>query len=118
MKSLLDRGTIGRIVHVEGNYSNDYGMACEPGDYWVMKAEHPVGGMTTMGVHILDMMMNIVGPIAAVRAVSRRQMLVTEADDTTTMLFDFRRRCIRYVVDSHDHTAPLARVGIRHLGHD
>lgn len=90
MKKLIDDGTIGRIVHVEGNYSNAYGLACEPGEYWVMRDEHPVGGMTTMGVHILDMMLNLVGPVAAVRAVSRRQVLETEADDTTTLLLDFR----------------------------
>lgn len=90
MRTLIDDGTIGRIVHVEGNYSNAYGLACEPGEYWVMRGEHPVGGMTTMGVHILDMMLNLVGPVAAVRAVSRRQVLETEADDTTTLLLDFR----------------------------
>ncbi len=89
MKQLLQEGTIGRLVHVEGNYSNGYGLECAPGDYWVMRDEHPVGGMTTMGVHILDMMVNLVGRIAAVRAVSRRQLLTTEADDTTSLLLDF-----------------------------
>ncbi len=90
MKRHIDDGTIGRVVHVEGNYSNGYGLVCEPGEYWVMRDEHPVGGMTTMGVHILDMMLNLIGPVAAVRAVSRRQVLTTEADDTTTLLLDFR----------------------------
>ena len=42
-----------------------------------------------MGVHILDMMINLVGPLSTVRAVSRRQILTTEADDTTTLLLDF-----------------------------
>ena len=89
MKSSIDNGVIGHIVHVEGNYSNDYGMACSSGEYWVMRSEHPVGGMTTMGVHILDMMLNLVGSVATVRAVSRRQVLQTEADDTTNLLLDF-----------------------------
>lgn len=89
MKRLLEAETIGRIVHVEGNYSNAFGLECAPGDYWVMRDEHPVGGMTTMGVHILDMMINLVGRVAAVRALSRRQVLTTEADDTTSLLLDF-----------------------------
>ncbi len=89
MKRLLEEKTIGRVVHVEGNYSNAYGLECEPGDYWVMRSEHPVGGMTTMGVHILDMMINLVGEIQNLRAVSRRQLLETEADDSTSLLLDF-----------------------------
>ncbi|MEO1193517.1 MAG: Gfo/Idh/MocA family oxidoreductase [Pseudomonadota bacterium] len=89
MKRLVSEGRIGRIVHVEGNYSNAYGLECEPGDYWVMRAEHPVGGMTTMGVHILDMMINLVGSIESVRAMSKRRVLTTEADDTTSLLLEF-----------------------------
>ncbi|MEM7226642.1 MAG: Gfo/Idh/MocA family oxidoreductase [Pseudomonadota bacterium] len=89
IKQLLSEETIGKVVHVEGNYSSDYGLECEPGEYWVMRDEHPIGGMTTMGVHILDMMINLVGPVDAVRAISRRQIVTTEADDTTTILLDF-----------------------------
>ncbi|MEM7170024.1 MAG: Gfo/Idh/MocA family oxidoreductase [Pseudomonadota bacterium] len=89
MKQLVAEEAIGKIVHVEGNYSSDYGFECEPGEYWVLRDQHPIGGMSTMGVHILDMMINLVGQVSAVRAVSRRQLLTTEADDTTTLLLDF-----------------------------
>ncbi|MEM7123078.1 MAG: Gfo/Idh/MocA family oxidoreductase [Pseudomonadota bacterium] len=89
IKRLLDEDVIGRIVHVEGNYSGGYGLECEPGEYWVMRAEHPIGGMTTMGVHILDMLINLIDRVDTVRALSRRQIVTTEADDTTNVLLTF-----------------------------
>ena len=54
---------LGAIMHAEGNYSHDW-LANYPADSWRMAAEESrAGGMTGMGIHVLDCFRDLVGPM-------------------------------------------------------
>src|SRR6185503_15758099 len=90
MKRMLGDGRLGKLLHMEGNF-------CGPSAYrfsrehWRHDAGHeaPAGGMTGRGVHVVDAMLYLAGPIDAVSAQSLRLAQDFGMDDTTSMLFRF-----------------------------
>ena len=89
-KRMLDDGRLGKLLHIEGNF-------CGPSAYRFAREhwrhdrdEVPAGGMTGRGVHVVDAMLHLAGPIGTVTAQSDRLVHDYGADDTTSMLFRFR----------------------------
>ncbi|MBY0338574.1 MAG: Gfo/Idh/MocA family oxidoreductase [Acetobacteraceae bacterium] len=85
MKRLLAAGEIGTLLHVEGQFSGPGGFAYKPGAWRADRAESPLGGMGGMGIHMVDMIINLAGRFCDVRVVSQAKVLPT-IDDTTAML--------------------------------
>ena len=82
-------GALGAIMHAEGNYSHDW-LADYPADGWRMAAaESRAGGMTGMGIHVLDSFRDLVGPMKRVAALSKARVLQVPAGDTTAALVEF-----------------------------
>jgi len=89
LTELKAQGAFGTIMHAEGNYSHDW-LASYPADSWRMaKEESRAGGMTGMGIHVLDCFRHMVGPIKRVSALSKARALKVPAGDTTTGLVEF-----------------------------
>lgn len=66
IKSMIDAGELGDIMHLEGNTSHD---TLANATTWRMDAaEAPGGGLWHMGSHHLDLFQHYVGPIAEVYA--------------------------------------------------
>ncbi len=79
----------GTIMHVEGNYSHDW-LASYPLDSWRMQAsESRAGGMTGMGIHVLDCFRDLVGPMKRIAALSKARALKLDTGDTTSALIEF-----------------------------
>lgn len=97
LQGLLADGRLGRILHLEGNFSGPFGMQFAPEDWRAHGSETPAGGMTLMGIHVLDAMIGLAGPIAGVRARSRRQILEIDLDDTTDVQIEFASGCTGYL---------------------
>ncbi len=89
MKRMITSGELGKVLHLEGNFSGSSGLTYRPGIWRASHAESPAGGMTGMGIHIIDAFINLAGPIAAVRCESQRRALSVEMDDTTSVLLRF-----------------------------
>lgn len=89
----IEAGEIGEILHVEGQNSGPTGHGLKAGNWRATRQEAPGGGMTARGVHALDCMIRIAGPISTVYASSQKLSLPPEIDmdDTTAMLFKFAR---------------------------
>ena len=89
LAELKDKGAFGTIMHVEGNYSHDW-LANHPPDSWRMQAEESrAGGMTGMGVHVLDCLRDMVGPMKRIAALSKSRALKLPTGDTTAALIEF-----------------------------
>ena len=89
LAELKDAGAFGTIMHVEGNYSHDW-LANYPADSWRMAAEESrAGGMTGMGIHVLDCFRDLVGPMKRISALSRARVLKLPTGDTTAALIEF-----------------------------
>jgi predicted dehydrogenase len=61
----------------------------DPQSWRAASAEAPAGGMTALGVHNLDAMIHLFGPIEEVYATSRRRAVAYDADDTTDVMLGF-----------------------------
>ena len=91
MKRRIQAGEIGDILHVEGQNSGPTGHGLKGGNWRGTRKEAPGGGMTARGIHALDCMIQIAGPVASVYASSKKLKLPPEVDmdDTTAMLLQF-----------------------------
>lgn len=97
LKELLRSGRLGRVLHLEGNFSAPQGLHFTPEDWRARHSETPAGGMTLMGIHILDAMIGLAGPISGVRARSRKQFLQIDVDDTTDAQIEFTNGSTGYL---------------------
>ena len=89
LTKLKEDGAFGAIMHVEGNYSHDW-LANYPADSWRMAAEESrAGGMTGMGIHVLDCFRDLVGPMKRISALSKARALNLPTGDTTAALIEF-----------------------------
>jgi predicted dehydrogenase len=89
LDELMQAGTFGAIMHVEGNYSHDW-LANVPADSWrSVAAESRAGGMTGMGIHVLDCFRDLIGPMRRISALSKARALKLPTGDTTAALIEF-----------------------------
>jgi predicted dehydrogenase len=89
LHELVASGALGTIMHVEGNYSHDW-IAGLTTDHWRnAREESRAGGMTGMGIHVLDCFSYLAGPMRRLAALSKRRVLDLPAGDTTAALIEF-----------------------------
>ena len=89
LAELRDADAFGTIMHLEGNYSHDW-LAELPADTWRMQAaESRAGGMTGMGIHVLDCFRDLAGPMKRISALSKARALKLPTGDTTAALIEF-----------------------------
>ncbi|HVA14003.1 MAG TPA: Gfo/Idh/MocA family oxidoreductase [Stellaceae bacterium] len=88
MKEMVDSGAGGKILHVEANYSSAGGMNYQPGMWRAKREECPGGGLAPMSLHVIDTMTWILGPVARLSGIAKRQAVKVELDDTAAALFE------------------------------
>jgi predicted dehydrogenase len=91
MLKSIRSGRIGDVLHIEATHSGPTGYSLDTTSWRSTRAEAPAGGMTARGIHTLDGMIQIAGPVASVYAFSDKRKLAPEVDmdDTTSMLLRF-----------------------------
>lgn len=97
LKSRLKSGALGTILHAETNHSGFSGLRFKPGNWRTSREESPAGGMGAMGIHMLDMLINLFGRVNDVRTVSLRRAIPHDIDDTTSMIFRFESGMTGYL---------------------
>jgi predicted dehydrogenase len=92
LQKAVRSGVVGEILHVEAHISGPPGGTQDrSADHWRRsRAEQPAGGMTGKGVHLLDLMIALCGPVDSVFARSERRMSSWDLDDVTSMLLHFK----------------------------
>ena len=86
---IAECGELGQLLHLEGNFSNEVSsMFFSP--WREDPAESPAGGMTGTGIHVLDSMIRIAGPVRRVRAQLQVQKPAPDPLDTIATLLEFR----------------------------
>src|SRR5208282_3413582 len=89
MMRRIGAGEVGHVLHVEAHFSGPSGYQLKPQDWRANQNESPAGAMTARGVHALDAMLQVAGPVATVYAYSDRRELSVDVDDTTSCLMHF-----------------------------
>lgn len=89
IRGMIDDGTLGRVLHMEGNFCGPSAYRFPKGHWRHDRNEGPAGGMTGRGVHVVDAMLYLAGPVEQVTAQSFRLVQDFGMDDTTSMLLRF-----------------------------
>jgi predicted dehydrogenase len=89
LKARIDDGRLGTIAHCHAEQNAPAGLFMSPQSWRADPAEAPAGGMTASGVHNLDAMIHLFGPIDEVYATSLRRAVSYDAEDTTSVMFRF-----------------------------
>jgi predicted dehydrogenase len=98
IRRLLDEGTLGRLLHIEGNFCGPSAYRFPRGHWRHDRAEVPAGGMTGRGVHVVDAMLYLTGShVEQVMAQSFRLAQDFGVDDTTSLLLRFASGATGYL---------------------
>ena len=89
IKSMIDSGALGTITHMEGNFSGPFGLNYDKTMWRANSTESPAGGLTAMGIHIIDAFIHLGGPVSDVRTHSTGLVLDVDMDDTTSVMLNF-----------------------------
>ena len=87
LRERIRAGELGTLLHVEATMTFPNALALQPEAWRANREETPCGGLTPMGVHAVDGMIDLCGPIAQVFCQSFRRVVAVDADDTTAILF-------------------------------
>ena len=85
MKAMLADGSLGTLLHVDGQFSGPGARNYQPGMWRADRAESPLGGMGGMGIHMIDMIIHLAGRFRQV-TVQSHALVSQTIDDTTAML--------------------------------
>ena len=97
MKRLIDEGSIGDIESLDANHSLPNRI---PADGWRWdEEESPLGSMTSLGIHQIENLHYLAGPIARVGAFSRPGRSVS-IDEATALVFEFASGAVGTLVSS------------------
>ncbi len=88
MRRLLAEAALGTVLHAEGHISGPAAATWRQGMWRADREESPLGGMGGMGIHMVDMLVGLLRPIAEVTVASFPRVSA-HVEDTTAMLARF-----------------------------
>ena len=84
---LAKSGELGRILHVEAHFSNE--VAGTFSEWRYLLEESPAGGMTGTGIHMLDALIALAGPIRRVQVMLLSHKPPPDPLDSLSTLLEF-----------------------------
>ncbi len=89
LKRIVDGGTLGDILHIEGHFSNEYSTRVLPHGWRDDPGESPALGMTGFGLHVLDALVSLAGPIRRLHAKAHAAKPAPDPRDAVAVLMEF-----------------------------
>jgi predicted dehydrogenase len=97
LRARIRSGDLGIIEHVEATMTFPNALLLKPEAWRASRHETPCGALTPMGVHAIDGMIDLCGPIDHVFAQSFRRAVTVDSDDTTSVLFRMKEGMSGYL---------------------
>ncbi len=97
LRQRIRSGDLGVVLHCEATMTFPNALALKADAWRAQKDETPAGGLTPMGVHAIDGMIDLCGEIDTVFCQSFRRAVPIDADDTTSMLFRMKEGMSGYL---------------------
>ena len=88
-KEWIEEGKLGELVMIDAHISNALGMIVEEGEWLWYKKESPAGALTQLGVHHVDTLHYLGGPIHRVSSFLGRKVTKAEIPDVTSTILEF-----------------------------
>ncbi len=101
LKKILDSGELGTVRLVEANYSTPNGLKIEQGDWRDSEDECPGGVLMQIGIHVIDSVQYLFGPINRVFSWQDGGGLKVEIPGVTATLLEFESGLRGYLGSSY-----------------
>ncbi|MCB4768753.1 Gfo/Idh/MocA family oxidoreductase [Ancylobacter sp. Lp-2] len=89
LRALVRGGELGTILHCHAELSSPTGLFLPKGVWRTDPEQSPAGGMTGLGIHLVDSMIDLFGAIEAVACQSVNRVAPSGAEDTTSVMLRF-----------------------------
>jgi predicted dehydrogenase len=97
LREQIQSGALGTLLHFEATMTFPNALVLKADAWRADKEETPCGGLTPMGVHAIDGMIDLGGPIEQVYCQSVHRVVPVDSDDTTSMLFRLKNGASGYL---------------------
>lgn len=97
LREMIRAGELGTMCHLEATMSVPNGLLLKPDAWRADREEAPCGGLAPLGVHAIDGMIDLCGPIDEVYCQSVRRAVTVPTDDTTSVLFRLKNGMSAYL---------------------
>jgi len=87
LREQVRSGELGTILHIEATMTFPNALLLKPTHWRAHRDETPCGGLTPMGVHAVDGMIDLCGAVDHVFCQSFKRVVEIDSDDTTSILF-------------------------------
>jgi predicted dehydrogenase len=84
---LAKAGEVGKLLHLEAHFSNE--VAGTASEWRYSLEESPAGGMTGTGIHMLDALIALAGPVRRVQALLLSHKAPPDPHDSLSTLLEF-----------------------------
>ena len=83
LRERVRTGRLGSMLHFEGTMTFPNALYLKPNQWRANREETPCGGLTPMGVHVVDAAIDLFGEVDEVYCQSFRRAVQVDSDDTT-----------------------------------
>src|SRR5215510_2154883 len=97
LREQIQSGALGTVLHFEATMTFPNALLLKPEAWRAHRDETPCGGLTPMGVHAIDGMIDLCGEIDQVYCQSFHRIVPVDSDDTTSMLFRMKSGASGYL---------------------
>ena len=97
LRQQIQSGALGTLLHFEATMTFPNALRLTPEAWRAHRDETPCGGLTPMGVHAIDGMIDLGGEIDQVYCQSFHRVVPVDSDDTTSMLFRMKNGASGYL---------------------
>jgi predicted dehydrogenase len=97
LRERVRSGGLGTILHMEATMTVPNALMLKPTQWRAHREETPCGGLTPLGLHAIDGMIDLCGAIDQVYCQSFTRVVEVDTDDTTSMLFRLKEGMSAYL---------------------
>ncbi len=97
LRERVHTGNLGTILHFEATMTFPNALYLKPSQWRANREETPCGGLTPMGVHVVDAAIDLFGEVDEVYCQSFRRAVQVDSDDTTSILFRMKNGMSGYL---------------------
>lgn len=111
LKQLVDRGELGQIIGFEANISTSKALAVADDNWRWSPDECPGGPLIQIGIHYIDILNYLFGPVLRVSGIQRHRASPLGIDDSTVTMLEHDSGVLGVLV-SHYVTARVASIRV------
>jgi predicted dehydrogenase len=100
IRARIEAGVLGDLMLLHANQSAPHGLSGGLGGWRQDPGENPLGSMSSLGVHCIDTLTYLAGPISRVSASSQRHDPTNGIDEAVALLLEFSSGAVGTVMSS------------------